>query len=317
MAQPLEPNATLAIRLIRMIEAELYPAAVKEGLAAGPAFKYGAVMTRGEARAFRQWAMSRRETRAALLDPAWQDIAQTVLRLTTHFEADHPQTAEGEPRMWPEPVSPAMRAFALRERNDLPTAELLPHEVEGIVNYARLRDPAHFDGEAGERVRGEVEQLIEAAENAPLFNDNAMPAPSAAQEAAMTENPERAAAIEKRDALLADPQFQARYHSPHLNVRRRAIEEITPLYVAIARKTGQEAAGGTAPRESVIAPTVSADMFKTTAAASSTAPHDPAALRAALKGLNSAQRAAKLTELFGAVDAGAGGSTPDTSQAKA
>ena len=115
----------------------------------------------------------------------------------------------------------------------------------------------------------------------------------------MADTPARQAALDARDELWADPRFQADYHSPYVNVRRRAIDELNQLTHIITGETGQAAGTGrAAPRPSAASPAETRRAAPVQPPATK-APYSPAVLRDALKGLSGGQRAAKLTEMFG------------------
>jgi hypothetical protein len=278
MAAPPPITRALAVRLIRRIEDELYPAAAAAGHPAGPPFRYGDGMTRAEAGAFRQWTMNIPELRRAMLDRGgWQDEAQAITRLVTYFEAEHPQAATGEPSAWTEPLSPAMRGFAMRGRHELPAGELLPQELEAMLEYARVRhEPADQDIATGERLRLEADELVAAAEKA---LETARAAPS-----------EEGQDVEGKGPI--DPKVLA------AEIRGLGAWQKAAYF---AEKFGPPEAQKAAAPESVIAPTVKLAAPPAAAQSNPARPAvvDPAALRAELKGMTGAQRRATLDARFG------------------
>lgn len=199
----------------------------------------------------------------------------------------------------------------MRERNDLPAAALLPHELESLVHYARLRDPADFENDVADRVRNEVDQLVEASEKAAdtgvMFANDPTTAPDAGQGTAMADNPQRAAALAQRTALMRDPEFQARYHSPHIRIRKEAVDQLLAVNRIIAGEGNEGSASGAPVRDSVISPPVTIEALRAAAPARKAAPFEAAALRKNLEGLNPSQRAAKLSQMFGPDAAANGG----------
>jgi hypothetical protein len=277
MAAPPRVTRALAVRLLRRIEDELYPAAQAAGHPPGPTLRFADGMTRVEAAAFRQWAMAIPALRRAMVDRGgWRDEAQAVLRLTTYFEAEHPQTAAGEPEPWTEPLSPAMRTFALRDRHDLPADELLPEELETLLEYASVRnDPGDAEGPRAATVRAEVDQIIAAAERALA----AAPAPSQEQ-----------GESEMQAKAPMDPQLLA-----------AELEGLGPWQKAayFEEKFGAPTVEKPPAPASVIAPPVMIAAPHPASAKQARAPVDPATLRAELKGLSPADRRAALDARFG------------------
>lgn len=298
MAPPPKVTRALVARLIRRWDDDIRPEAAKRGHDL-PSPEFGDGMTRATAREMRMAAQRIPEIRRALLDRGGlQNEAQAFLRVLTYFESAHPQTAAGAPAPWPasETLSPTMAAFARRDTNALDPAAMLPGELEAMTVYAQARnDPADFEGAAGEQVRAEVEQLIGAAEKAaettPMFDTGST---TGMEGTTMTDQATQTAARDRRDALLADPAFEARYHSPHRNIRERAIAE---MQKAIA---GDQQNPAPPPRaESVARNLVTREMLARPTQQARAAPkYHPDAVREALKGLSPSQRQTKLAQMY-------------------
>lgn len=274
------------VRLIRRWDDDVRPAAAAAGHQL-PSPEYGDGMTRATARAMRQQALRIPEMRAALRAPE----GQAFLRMVSYFEGEHPQTAAGSPAPWPgsETLSPTMTAFALRQTNAIDPAALLPHEVESLVHYARVRDdPSDFAGERAAAVRSEVDGLIAAAEaaaeTAPMF----------------AEPPAASAAGAQQEITRAMPDGHKLTLPIHPRVLREELEGLSAIQRNLRLKElfGEPVVGTPPAPESALRPPVPMPPRPKPAAAGPQPTMAPARLRESLKGLTGADRAAKLAELF-------------------